>query len=190
MVEIEDKLISLDLFEKKFVCDLSACKGACCVKGDSGAPLTNDEILQIEKELPIIKSNMRQEGVQEVEKNGVYYFDDDNEPVTSLVKGKECAFVYFDSNDIAKCAIEKTYNEKKTTFMKPISCHLYPIRVSNLSSGQAINYNQWDVCKPACECGEKLKVKVFRFLKSAIIRKWGDLFFKKLEEVDSQLNLD
>ena len=112
MVEIEDKLISLDLFDKKFVCDLSACKGACCVKGDSGAPLEEDEILKLEKELPIIKSNMREEGIREVEENGFYYYDEDNEPVTSLVNGKECAFVYFDSSNVAKCAIEKTFNEK------------------------------------------------------------------------------
>ena len=187
MVEIEDKLISLDLFDKKFVCDLSACKGACCVKGDSGAPLEEDEILKLEKELPIIKSNMREEGVREVEENGVYYFDEENEPVTSLVNGEECAFVYFDSSNIAKCAIEKTFNENKTSFMKPISCHLYPIRVSNLNAGQAINYNKWDICKPACDCGEKLKVPVFRFLKNAIIRKWGELFFNELENVDKHL---
>ena len=186
MVEIEDKLISLDLFEKEFVCDLSACKGACCVKGDAGAPLELSEVAKIQKDLTLIKENMTQEGIREVEKNGVYYNDGD-EPVTTLVNHQECAFVYFDNDKTAKCAIEKTFNENKIDFNKPVSCHLYPIRVAKLSKGEALNYDKWDICEPACACGEKLKVPVFKFLKKAIIRKWGELFFKELEKVDTQL---
>ena len=187
MIEVEDKLVSLDVFEKKFACDLASCKGACCVKGDSGAPLTRDEIQRINDSIDQIKPNMRPEGLKAIKEKGIYYIDEDNEPVTTLVNGEECAFVYFDSNQVAKCAIEKTYNENKTTFIKPISCHLYPIRVAKLNLGQALNYNQWDICKPACDCGEQLKVPVFRFLKKAIIRKWGENFYGKLVKIEAHL---
>ena len=129
LVEIGDKLISTQLLERRFVCDLNACKGACCVEGDSGAPLTFDEIDQIETDLDEILPYMRPEGKAAVEKTGVFYLDQDNEPVTTLVNDKECAFVYFDEQGITKCSIEKAYLEGKTDFKKPISCHLYPIRV-------------------------------------------------------------
>ena len=187
MVEIDDKLISLEIFEKKFACDISSCKGACCVKGDSGAPLTKNEIQLIKDSIDEIKQNMRPEGIKAIDDNDIYYIDDDNEPVTTLVNGEECAFVYFDENNIAKCSIEKTYNQSNSKIVKPISCHLYPIRVSKLNSGQALNYNNWDICKPACDCGEKLKLPVFRFLKNAIVRKWGDNFYSKLLKIEAHL---
>lgn len=187
MIEIDDKIISLDLFEKKFVCDLNACKGACCVKGDSGAPLTMEEIDIIEEDLEKIKPYMRPEGIEVVNKTGVFYMDDDNEPVTTLVNNAECSFVYFDDTNTAKCSIEKAHSEGKTTFKKPISCHLYPIRVAKLRKYEAINYNQWDICKPACECGAKLDVKVYQFLKEPIIRKWGTAFFEELKNIDQSI---
>ncbi len=187
MIELEDKLISLDVFEKHFVCDLQACKGACCVHGDSGAPLQNDEINIIEDHLDSIKKNMRLSGVKSIEENGVFYIDQDNEPVTTLINQKECAFVYFDQKKVAKCAIEKTFENTNIDFIKPISCHLYPIRVSKLNSYEAINYNQWEICKPACDCGDELKVKVFHFLKKAIIRKWGSEFYSELELINDEL---
>ena len=112
MVEIEDKLVSLDVFNKHFVCDLNSCKGACCVKGESGAPLNESEIDIIEEHIEKIKPNMTKEGILAIEKKGIYYFDDDNEPVTTLINGEECAFVFLDKNNIAKCAIEKTYENK------------------------------------------------------------------------------
>ena len=184
MIEIDDKLISDDLFSKQFVCDLQKCKGACCVEGDSGAPLTNEESKIIHANLNKIKPEMRIEGVEAVEENGVFYLDDDGEQVTTLVNKKECAFVFFDKNNIAKCAIESAYLKGKVNFIKPISCHLYPIRVKNYNEFQAINIHDWHICKPACECGGKLNVPVFKFLKKAIVRMWGDEFFKDLEAVD------
>jgi hypothetical protein len=187
MIEIDDKIISLDIFEKKFVCDLNACKGACCIKGDSGAPLTMDEIDIIEEELENIKPYMRPEGIEVVNKTGVFYMDDDNEPVTTLVNNAECVFVFFDENNTAKCSIEKAQAEGKIAFKKPISCHLYPIRVAKLRKYEAINYNKWDICKPACECGAKLDVKVYQFLKEPIIRKWGADFFDELKNIDQSL---
>jgi hypothetical protein len=187
MIEIEDKLISLDIFEKKFVCDLNACKGACCVEGDAGAPLNMDEIDIIEESLEAIKPYMRQEGIDAIEKSGVFYMDEDNEPVTTLVNGSECAFVYFDENNITKCSIEKAHKEGKLDFKKPISCHLYPIRVAKYRKFQALNYNEWHICKPACACGNELNVPVYKFLKEPITRAWGESFFNELELVAKEL---
>lgn len=181
MLEIDKKLISLDIFERKFVCDLNACKGACCVEGDAGAPLTFEEIDILEENLDIIRPYMRKEGVEAVEKQGVFYMDEDNEPVTTLVNQKECAFVYFDDQGITKCSIEAAYYDEKLSFKKPISCHLYPIRTAKLREYEAVNYNEWHICKPACSCGAKLDVPVYKFLKEPIIRKWGEDFFKELE---------
>lgn len=187
MVEIDDKLISLDVFEKRFICDLSACKGACCVEGDSGAPLEEEEISIIEDDLDAIKPYMRKEGVDAVDKTGVFYMDEDNEPVTTLVNEAECAFVFFDENNITKCSIEEAYNNGKTNFKKPISCHLYPIRVAKLRNYLAVNYSHWNICRDACKLGEELNVKTYQFLKEPIIRKWGKDFYKEMERVDQEL---
>ena len=188
VIEIDDKILSLDIFEKKFVCDLNACKGACCVEGDAGAPLELNEVDVLEDAYPEIKPFMRKEGIAAVEQEGVFYMDIDNEPVTTLVNDKECAFAYFEENGTAKCAIEKANNEGATDALKPISCHLYPIRTRAYTDYEAVNYHEWPICAPACDCGDKLDVKVYKFLKAPIIRKWGVPFFKKLEEVDRELH--
>lgn len=187
LVEIDDKVVSTQIFERKFVCDLNACKGACCVQGDSGAPLTLEEVSIMEDQLEHYLPYMRPEGIAEVEKNGVFYIDTDNEPVTALINGGECAFVYFDGDGSAKCSVEKAYLEKKTDFKKPISCHLYPIRVKRFETLTALNYSEWHICEPACACGEKLDVPVFRFLKEPLIRAFGETFFKELEIVDKEI---
>jgi len=187
VIEIGDKLISLDVFEKQFVCDLSKCKGACCVEGDDGAPLELEELSMIEEDLDGIKPYMKPEGIEAVEHTGVFYMDQDNEPVTTLVQGGECAFVNFDEQGVAKCSIEQAYEDGECHMKKPISCHLYPIRVSRLKKYEALNYNSWHLCEPACQLGESLKVKTFRFLKEPIIRKWGKEFFREMEIVDTQL---
>jgi hypothetical protein len=187
MVEIGDKLISLDVFEKRFVCDLSACKGACCVEGDNGAPLEDEEIDIIEDNLDAIKPYMRKEGLDAIAKSGVFYMDQDNEPVTTLVNDRECAFVFFDENNITKCSIEEAYTNGKTNIKKPISCHLYPIRVSKLRNYLAVNYSHWNICSDACKLGAALNVKTFRFLKEPIIRKWGEEFYQEMERVDQEL---
>tara|TARA_B100001173_G_scaffold25964_1_gene20456 strand:+ start:270 stop:857 length:588 start_codon:yes stop_codon:yes gene_type:complete len=186
MIEIDDKLISDDLFSKQFVCDLQKCKGVCCVEGDAGAPLTKKEVENIEKNLDVIKPEMRKEGLKAIEDNGVFYLDDDGEKVTTLVNGKECAFVFFDDNNIAKCSIESAYLKNKLEFRKPISCHLYPIRVKKYNDFQAINIDNWHICKPACECGTKLNVPTFKFLKQAIVRMWGDEFYQDLEIINNK----
>jgi hypothetical protein len=190
LVEIDDKIVSTQIFEKKFVCDLNACKGACCIEGDAGAPLTMEEVSILEDSLETIKPYMREEGVKVVEATGVFYMDEENEPVTSLVNGGECAFVFFDENGITKCGVEAAYLDGKTDFKKPISCHLYPIRVKKFNEYKALNYDKWSICEPACACGDALNVPVFRFLKEPLIRAFGDDFYKELEVVDEQMKKD
>tara|TARA_R110002072_G_scaffold226960_3_gene383881 strand:- start:21847 stop:22422 length:576 start_codon:yes stop_codon:yes gene_type:complete len=187
LVEVEDKIVSTQIFERKFVCDLSACKGACCIEGDAGAPLTLEEVDILEDSLDAIKPFMRKEGLEVIEKEGVFYMDQDNEPVTSLVNDAECAFVYFDDNGITKCSVEQAYLDGKTNFKKPISCHLYPIRVKQYPDFMALNYDVWKICSDACVLGEKLSVPVFHFLKEPLIRAFGEGFFKELELVSEEL---
>lgn len=187
IVSIDDKLISTEIFDRKFVCDLNACKGACCVEGDQGAPLTMEEIDILEDIYADVKPFMRPEGIAEVEKNGVFYMDPWNEPATTLVNNQECAFVYFDDQNITKCAIEQAFLAGKVTWKKPISCHLYPIRLKKIGEEIALNYDEWSICKPACACGEKLDVPVYKFLKEPIIRAFGESFYSDLEGIDKTL---
>jgi len=188
LVQIEDIILSTELFERKFVCDLNACKGACCVQGDSGAPLTVEEVTILEEVYDQVVPYMRPEGIAAVEEQGVFYMDFSNEPATTLVNGEECAFVYFDEQGITKCAIEKANLEGKTDWKKPISCHLYPIRVKKMGEMTALNYDKWNICEPACACGESLNVPVFRFLKEPLIRAFGQPFYDDMLKVEEELN--
>ena len=157
--------------------------------GDSGAPLEEEELGILEEVLAEVKPYMNKKGLKAVEKQGSYIVDNDGDYTTTLVApGKECAFVVFDSEKIAKCAIEMAYSDGKISWKKPISCHLYPIRISKLKSGDAVNYSEWHICKPACACGNKLNVPVYRFLKEPLIRKYGQAWYKELEKVDKELN--
>ena len=187
LIEIDDKVISLEIFSKKFVCDLNGCKGACCIEGDSGAPITEEEVSILEEDLEKIKPFMRPEGIAAVEDTGVFYMDWDNEMVTTLVNEKECAFVFFDEKGITKCAIEQAHKAGVTDFKKPISCHLYPIRTAKFPEFEALNYNEWSICSPACTLGEALSVKVYQFLKEPLIRAYGEEFYKELEIVDAEI---
>tara|TARA_B100001142_G_scaffold186710_1_gene185893 strand:+ start:1868 stop:2434 length:567 start_codon:yes stop_codon:yes gene_type:complete len=179
MIQVEDKIISMDVFEKHFVCDLNACKGACCVEGDSGAPLLKEEEKILDKIYSLVKPYMRKEGIVEVENQTVAVYDGDGDLTTPLVNNKECVFVTFE-NGIAKCAIEKAYLDGKIEFRKPISCHLFPIRVKKYQHFDAINYEQIKICKPGCECGSKLKIPLYIFLKEPLIRKYGEDWYKEL----------
>jgi hypothetical protein len=187
LVEIENKIVSTQIFERQFVCDLTACKGACCVEGDNGAPVTAEEVQIIERHLPQILPFMRPEGIAAVEAQGVAYLDHNSEPATTLVNDAECAFVFFDDAGIAKCAIEKAQREGHIDFLKPISCHLYPIRTKQFQDYTALNYEKWDICEPACACGEKLEVPVYKFLKEPLKRAFGEDFYQELEKVASEL---
>ena len=181
MIQVEDKIISLDVFEKHFVCDLNACKGACCVEGDSGAPLSKEEEKILDEIYEKVKPYMRKEGITEIENQGVAVYDSDGDLTTPLVNNCECAFVTFE-NGITKCTIEKAYLDDKIEFKKPISCHLFPIRIKEYRDFDAVNYEEIKICKPACECGSKLEVPVYVFLKEPLIRKYGEAWYKELLE--------
>ena len=181
MIAIGKTLISEEVIEKQFVCDLNACKGACCVKGDYGAPLEDEELPMLDAVYEKVKPYMRKEGIAAVEKQGKYLRYEEKEWVTPLVKEKECAYVYFEDT-IAKCAIEKAYYDGKVDWKKPISCHLYPIRLTKQKNGyEAINYDRWNICNPACKLGKSLQVPVFKFLKESLIRRYGEDWYIELE---------
>lgn len=180
MLQIKNTLISLDIIEKKFCCDLAACKGICCVEGDSGAPLTDEETGIIEEEYEYIRPFMRKEGVKAIEKQGAWVIDAENDKVTPLIRKKECAFVIFE-NGTASCAIERAYLDKKTVFRKPISCHLYPIRLKKYADFTAVNYDKWQVCKAAIPQGEKLGLYIYQFLKEPLIREFGEEWYEELQ---------
>ena len=188
MIELGKTIISQDIFEKDFVCNLSACKGACCVEGDGGAPVTADELKILEEIYPKVEPYMRPEGIAAIKKQGTSVQDWDGEMVTPLVNGKECAYVIFDEKGITKCGIEKAWEDGVIDFKKPISCHLYPIRITYYRDFDALNYHKWDICSPACTLGAELKVPVYRFLKDALIRKYGEDWYAEIEGIDEALN--
>lgn len=181
MLQIDDTIISFDIFEKRFVCDLHACKGMCCVEGDSGAPLNYNEIEKLSEILPVIWNDLSDEAKEVIKNQGIFYIDQEGEPVTSIVNGRECVFTYTDKEGIWKCAIEKAYNEGKTDFQKPVSCHLYPIRIQKFNDFAAVNYHKWDICNNACILGEKLKTPLYKFLKNPLIRRFGEDWYSQLE---------
>ena len=188
MLQINDTIISFDLFDQYFVCDLSLCKGICCVEGDSGAPLEEEEIEKIEDLLPMIWDDLSKKSQKLIETQGVFYIDEENEPVTSIVNGRECVFVYTDENGIYKCAIEKAFREGKTDFYKPISCHLYPVRVQRYKEFRAVNYHKWDICKCARVRGSELKTPLYKFLKEPLIRKFGEDWYEQMEAAEKELH--
>ncbi len=180
MIEIDERVVSLDLLEKHFICDLNKCKGMCCVHGDSGAPLEPEEAEKLDKLFPLIKKYLRQEGVQAIKIQGRHVIDDDGDLVTPLVHRKECAYVIFEQG-IAKCGIEKAYVDGTIDFQKPVSCHLYPVRTKRYRDFEGVNYDRWEICKPATIRGQKENIPVYKFVKKALIRKYGADFYKKLE---------
>jgi hypothetical protein len=186
MLQIQDTLVSLDVVEKKFCCDLAICRGVCCVEGDSGAPLAPEEINLIEDEYVNFKKYMRPEGVEEVEKQGTWTIDVENDRVTPLVNGKECAYAIFEEG-VAKCAIEKAYFEGKTYFRKPVSCHLYPIRIKEYEHFTAVNYDDWSICKAASKLGLEEGIHVYEFAKDALIRRFGEEYYKELKLASESL---
>jgi hypothetical protein len=186
MIQIGEIIVSRDLFNKHFICHLEKCEGNCCIFGDSGAPLEDDEAKILAGGLKKIKPFMRAEGVRAVSEQGAWVIDNDGDKVTPLVGREECAFVVFEDT-IARCAIEQAFDEGAISFRKPVSCHLYPIRVSKLKQGIALNYHRWSVCEPARILGEKEGLPVFRFLKDPIIRVYGQTFYDELEIVYREL---
>lgn len=181
MIVIDDKVISTEVFEEFFCCDISKCKGYCCVHGDSGAPLEDEEVVLLEKLFSKIQPYLREVSIKEIRKQGYSVIDGDGDQVTPLVNGEECAYAVFEDG-IAKCTIEKAYFDKKIKFRKPLSCHLYPIRINQLHQAEGLNYHRWPICKDAIDLGKKENIRVYDFLKDALIRKYGKVWYNELKK--------
>jgi len=178
---IQNILVSDDLFTEQFCCNLSKCRGMCCVDGDVGAPLEPLEIADLEDYYPVFQKYMTPEGVNKVEESGTFDYDMEGAFVTPLLDDESCAYVFYEDN-MAKCAIEKAFLKGETDFQKPISCHLYPIRVKILPDYEALNYHRWSVCQSACENGKTLKLPLYQFLKEPLIRKYGEEWYAELKK--------
>jgi hypothetical protein len=181
MVLIGNAIVSLDIFEQKFVCDLRHCKGMCCVDGVAGAPVEEEEKEIMNKIALMVKPYMRAAGWKEIEKQGAVIKDKAGDLETPLVYGEECAYAVFDVNGIAKCAIENAYFDGKVNFRKPISCHLYPIRIQKMDGLDALNYHEWEICRPAINNGKLEGIPVYKFTAEALIRKYGKEWYEELE---------
>ncbi|WP_223551327.1 DUF3109 family protein [Aestuariivivens sp. NBU2969] len=183
MFQLGKTIVSEDIIEKDFVCNLSACKGACCIDGDAGAPLEEEETKILETIYPKVKPFLRQEGIEAIKNQGVFITTEDGELETPLINRADCAYVIFDENNVALCAIEEAYNQGEISWKKPVSCHLYPIRVKDYTEFSAVNYHRWQVCDDACTLGKELRVPVYKFVKEALIRKFGTDWYDELEKV-------
>ena len=179
MISIGNAVISDDIVDKFFVCDLNKCKGACCVEGDLGAPLAEDELALLEEVYDKVKPYLSAQGIAAIEAQGLYIKDEDGDLTTTTIGNKECAYAIYEKG-ILKCGIEKAYLEGKIQFKKPISCHLYPIRITKYDNYDAINYERWHICNPACSHGKKLGVPIYQFLKEPLIRKYGSDWYDEL----------
>lgn len=191
MFLIQDILVSEAVVQEDFVCNLNACKGACCWEGDFGAPLETEELHTLERIYPQIKPFLSEAGIEVIEKEGLFaYYKEEKEYGTPLIDGGPCAYMIKNELGIAMCGIEVAYKAGATDFIKPVSCHLYPIRVAeNPKTGfTAVNYEKWDICSAACTLGKKEKIPVYQFVKSGLIRKFGESFFEELEKMDEYIS--
>ena len=187
MFQLGKTIVSEDLIEKDFVCNLSACKGECCIAGEAGAPVSEEETKVLKTIYPKVKPFLRPEGIAAIEAQGTHIVSELDELETPLVNGKECAYVTFSENGTAGCGIEDAFNAGEVDFKKPISCHLYPVRVQDYSEFAAVNYHKWPICNDACTLGNELQVPVYKFVKEALIRKFGDNWYAELEKVAANL---
>jgi hypothetical protein len=184
VIAIDNVLISDDVVEANFVCDLHKCKGGCCEDGDAGAPLEKDELKMLDTYIDVIKPYLTAEGLEEIKRKGKYLYDREFGWVTPTVNSKICAYGFRDKQGIIKCGIEQAYYDGKLPWKKPISCHLYPIKINKSKEFINVNYEPREVmCKPACTLGKKLKLPVYQFLKDALIRKFGDDFYETLHKI-------
>jgi hypothetical protein len=183
MIEVGSVLVHEDVVKENFVCNLTKCKGICCLEGDSGAPLDHEELHILEEIYPKVKPYMTEKGIKTIEKVGAYVTDFEGDYTTPCVDvNKECAYVTWEGG-ITKCAIEKAYEEGAVDWKKPMSCHLYPIRITKYPEFDVLNYDRWSICSPACSFGNELKVRVHEFLKDPLTRKYGEEWYRELEDV-------
>lgn len=187
MVQIGNTIVSFDVFDHHFLCDLAVCKGACCVEGDSGAPLTDEEAALIEANYPSFKPYLGEKHQNAIENSGFTVIDKDGDLVTPLYNNRECVYTHHDKNGVTHCAIEKAYHEGKSSFRKPVSCHLYPIRITRYETFEAVNYQQIDICKGGRLCGAKNKLPLYRFLREPLIRMYGEDWYAELELTAEEL---
>ncbi len=187
MFQLGKTIVSEDIIEKEFVCNLSACKGACCIDGEAGAPLNKEEATILETIYPKVKPFLRPEGIKAIEEQGTSIISDFDELETPLINDAECAYVIYDDKKTALCAIEQAYNQGLVEWKKPISCHLYPVRVQDYSEFSAVNYHKWEICDDACSLGKELQVPVYKFVKEALIRKFGKNWYEELEKVADKM---
>lgn len=193
MIIVQDKLVSDDLVEEQFICNLNACKGACCWEGDSGAPLEAAELPVLDAIYENLKPFLSPAGIQTIEEQGKYlWYEESGEHGTPLINKGPCAYMTLDGNGIAQCGIERAWRAGAVDFRKPVSCHLYPIRIEkNEDLGfEALNYHRWEICSAACELGRKEQVPVYRFLREAIVRKFGQEFYDELDGAAAFLKAD
>ena len=182
LISIDNTLVSDEIISEEFVCNISKCKGECCVAGEAGAPLEKEEVTFLEKNYSKIKPFLNKKGIKSIENQGVFVNGLDGDLETPLVEGKECAYTVFSDSGVASCGIEKAYQQGVISFQKPISCHLYPVRVQNYESMTAVNYHSWSICSDACSLGESLKIPIYVFVKTALIRKFGEKWYFELTE--------
>lgn len=180
MIILDDFLISEDLLDRSFCCNIAACMGACCVQGDSGAPLTEEEVSMMKKELPAVWSLLSEEAQRMIQQAGFWEMDKDGSPATRCLPSGHCVFVHTDEKGIAHCAWQLANNHGNTPFIKPISCHLYPVRIKKLGDYTALNMHQWSVCKPAEKMGESLGLPAYVFLKDSLQRAFGEDWYREL----------
>lgn len=181
MLQIQHTLVSLDLVEKFFVCDLDACLGACCIEGDAGAPLAPGESERIEEVLDVVKPDLLPRAVDEIEAGGVSYTDPDGDLVTQIVDGRDCVFTCYAPGGKCLCALERAQREGRIPDVKPISCRLYPVRLKEYDGFTAVNFHKWKICKPAETLGRKLGIRAYEFLKGPLIKKFGEEWYRELE---------
>lgn len=187
MFQLGKTIVSEAIIENDFVCNLSACKGACCIDGDAGAPITIEESQILEDIYPKVKPFLRPESIAVIEAKGTFVKTAFGELETPLINGADCAYVIFDEKNTALCAIEEAYNQGEVSWKKPVSCHLYPIRVKDYTEFSAVNYDKWEICDDACSLGAALQVPVYKFVKEALIRKFGEDWYTELEKVAATL---
>jgi hypothetical protein len=180
MIEIGKTIVSLDVFESKFCCNLDQCKGACCVDGDSGAPLIQEEAVLIQELYPVYEEYLSEENKAEIARQGFSVIDQDGDLVTPIIGKNECVYTFQDEKGITLCAIERAYFEKKTNFRKPVSCHLFPIRITEYKRFDGVNYEKLKICKPGRICGKSASIPLWKYLEVPLIRRYGEEWYQEL----------
>ncbi len=187
MFQLGKTIVSEEILEKEFVCNLNACKGACCVEGEAGAPLEEQELDKLRDNFERIRPFLEEKGLEAIKEQGLFTTNELGEHETPLIDGKDCAYVIYDERNHALCGIEEAYNQGAVQFKKPVSCHLYPVRIRQYSEFAAINYHKWEICDDACTLGKELQVPVYQFVKQALIRKFGEKWYHELDKIADKI---